>query len=129
MKPLSPIAETWVLALGEESSLNSVFMLHDCVGERLTLRVVLKYGPCKFAKIPIFGCKLPFLCVLMENRQLMWIDTPRIFSLFAGFKLPLWGTVKWSLLISFLVRVVIQALWYRQHRPALNKRIKKIKQV
>lgn len=55
------------LTLGEESSLDSVLMLHDCVGERLTLRVVLKYGPCKFAKIPIFGCKLPFLCVLMQK--------------------------------------------------------------
>ena len=61
----------WILALGEESNLNSVLMLHDCVGERLTIRVVLKYGPRKLTKIPIFGCKVPLLCVLIEKWQLM----------------------------------------------------------
>ena len=53
----------------EKSHLHSIFMLHDCVYERLTLEVVLRYGSCKLIKIPSFGCKVPLWCVLTEKRQ------------------------------------------------------------
>ena len=39
------------------SSLNSVFMLEDCVGKTMSSEVVLRYGYCKSVNMPIFGCK------------------------------------------------------------------------
>ena len=44
MKPLFPTVDNPVLALKEETHLNSSLMLSDYVGERLTLEVVLRCG-------------------------------------------------------------------------------------
>ena len=63
LKPPSQNAETPVRALHEkESRLNSILMLRDCIGERLTLEVVLRYGSCRLVNIPSFDCKVPLLC-------------------------------------------------------------------
>ena len=43
MKSLYPIVDKPVGTLGEESRLNSILMLGECVGERLTLEVVLRH--------------------------------------------------------------------------------------
>ena len=83
-KAPSPIAENWIRVLGEESLLNSILMLRDCVSERLTLEVVLRYGSCKLIKILNLDCKVSLWCGLTEKWQLMWIETRRIFSLFVG---------------------------------------------
>ena len=44
MEPLSPTIDNPVWFMEKESQLNSVFMLGDCVHERLALEVVLRYG-------------------------------------------------------------------------------------
>ena len=67
----------------EKSRLKRIFMLRDCVNERLTLEIVLRYRSCKLIKISTFGCKVP--CgVFSLKRQLSWIKTPRIYGLFGG---------------------------------------------
>ena len=45
-------------------------MLLDCVLERLTFEVLLRYWSCKLIKIPSFGYKVPLQCVLTENDSL-----------------------------------------------------------
>ena len=93
MKPLSATAETRIRTkitkLGKnqgknwgKSRLNSILMLHDCVYERLTLKVILRYGSCKLIKS--FDCKLPLWCFLTEKWQLRCIETPMIYSVFGG---------------------------------------------
>ena len=59
--------ETLVTAQEDESHLNSILMLNDCVGERLTLEIITRYGSYKLVKTPSFGCKLPFWHVLPKN--------------------------------------------------------------
>ena len=46
VKPLSPTAVILVCNLIDISHLNSILMLSDCVDERLTLDVVLRYWQC-----------------------------------------------------------------------------------
>ena len=58
MKPLSPTADNPVRALEEESKFNSILVLGDHAGERLTLKVVLRYGSRKLVKAPSFFCKV-----------------------------------------------------------------------
>ena len=58
MKALSLTADKPFCALEEELRLNSILMLGDCVGERLTLDVVLTYGSCKLVITPSFCCKI-----------------------------------------------------------------------
>ena len=55
--PILP-ADNPVRTLEEESRLNSILMLGDCVGERLTLEVVLRYRSCKLAIAISFCCKV-----------------------------------------------------------------------
>ena len=43
VKPLSPTAVILVRDPIDKSHLNSILMLSECVGERLTLDVVLRY--------------------------------------------------------------------------------------
>ena len=52
MKPLSPNADNPVRILEEELRLNGVLVVGECVGERLTLEVVLNYE-CKFFLLQI----------------------------------------------------------------------------
>lgn len=63
MKSLSPDAETPACLQQEESYLNSILMLGECVVKRLILEVALKDGFCKFAKILSLDCKVPLQCV------------------------------------------------------------------
>ena len=72
-----------VWALIEESRLNSILMLYDCVGEKLTLKVVRRHESYKLVKTPSF-----FWCVPIEKWQFRWIMTPRIYGSF-GSKLRL----------------------------------------
>ena len=65
LKLLFPSAEAWVQALGENSHLNSVLLLRDCVGERLRFEVAFRQESCKLAKTPSFGFKIPLQCVLV----------------------------------------------------------------
>ena len=44
MKSLSPTADKLVPILDEESRLNGILILVDCVGERLTLEIVSRNG-------------------------------------------------------------------------------------
>ena len=46
--------------------MNSIPILRDCVCERLTLEVALRYWFCKLVNIPI-GCKVSLCCVLMNK--------------------------------------------------------------
>ena len=63
LKSPSQNAETPVRALHEkESCLNSILVLRDCIGERLTLEVVLRYGSCRLVNIPSCDCKVSLLC-------------------------------------------------------------------
>ena len=70
MEPLSPTAVILVHDLTDILHLNSILVLVDYVGERLTLEIVFRYLSCKYIKIPRFGCKVPFWCVLKENGSL-----------------------------------------------------------
>ena len=45
MCPVSPTADNPVSAMEEESRLNSILMLGDCVSKRLSLEVVPSYAP------------------------------------------------------------------------------------
>ena len=62
--------------------LNSIFMLCDWVGERLTLKVALRYWSCIQIKISTFGSKVPLYFVRAEKWQLRWIRTLMIISLY-----------------------------------------------
>ena len=84
MKPLFPIAVILGCNLIHISHLNSILMLCDCVGERLTLEVALRYWSCIYIKISIFGCKVPLCFVHTEKWQLRWNGTSMIFSLFGS---------------------------------------------
>ena len=66
------------------SHLKSTLTLCDCVGERLTLEVALRYWSCIYIKISIFGSKVPFCFVRTEKWQIRWIGTSMIFSLFGS---------------------------------------------
>ena len=59
--------EALVTVQEDESHLNSILMLNGCVGERLTLEIITRYGSYKLVKTPSFGCKLPLWHVLPEN--------------------------------------------------------------
>ena len=59
-------AETWVVR-AEKSSFKNILMLGDCAGEKLTLKVVLRYGSRKLVKTPSFGYKLQLWCVITKN--------------------------------------------------------------
>ena len=61
MKPLSPNLETPICVQEGESSLNSIFILGDCVVNILTRKVVLKYGSSNLVKIPSIDCKVQYL--------------------------------------------------------------------
>ena len=52
VKPLSPNVESPVCVQEEESRLNSILILDDCVVKILTRKVVLRYRFSKLAKIP-----------------------------------------------------------------------------
>ena len=67
---LSPTAVISAQAQDEISHLNSILMLDNSFGKRLTLEVALKYWSCKFVKIPSFGCKYPMWCAFTEKWQL-----------------------------------------------------------
>ena len=82
VKSLSPTAVILVRDPIDVSHLNSILMLVNWVGERLTLEVVLRYWSFKWIKIPSFGCKGPLWCFLRKNGQLRWTGT--VFSLFSG---------------------------------------------
>ena len=81
MKPLFPITVILGCNLIHISHLNSILMLCDCVGERLTLEVALRYWSCIYIKISIFSSKVPLCFVHTEKWQLRWIGTSMIFSL------------------------------------------------
>ena len=66
------------------SHLNSILMLWDCAGERLTLEVALRYCSCIQIKISSFGSKVHLCFVHTEKRHLRWIETSMIFSLFGS---------------------------------------------
>ena len=66
------------------SQLKSILTLRDCVGQRLTLEVALKYWSCIYIKISIFGSKVPLRFVYTEKWQIRWIGTSMIFSLFGS---------------------------------------------
>ena len=55
-------------ALEEDSYLNGIFMLDDCVGKRLALEVVLRYGPCKLVIAPTFWSKI----LLVWHLGILW---------------------------------------------------------
>ena len=116
MKPLSATAETRIRTkitkLGKnqgknwgKSRLNSILMLHDCVYERLTLKVVLRYGSCKLIKS--FDCKLPLWCFLTEKWQLRCIETPMICIAFLVVDwacysfLTVWGVLHMDYIMGF----------------------------
>ena len=63
----------------EESRLNSILMLRDCVGERLTLEVVLRYGSCKLVNTTSFDCKIPFM-FLQKNDSLSELGHQRFIA-------------------------------------------------
>lgn len=50
----------------EDSYLNSVLILGDFVGERLSLEVVLRYGFCKLVKMSVLAAK-HFCGVLLQK--------------------------------------------------------------
>ena len=84
MKPLFSTAVILVCNPIHISHLNSILMLCDCVGERLTLEVALRYWSCIYIKISIFGSKVPLCFVHTEKWQIRWIGTLMIFSLFGS---------------------------------------------
>ena len=67
---LSPKAVIPVRAQDEISHLNRILLFGDCAGERLTMKVALRYWSCKLAKIPSFGCNKPLRYVLTKKWQL-----------------------------------------------------------
>ena len=70
MKPLFPTLDNPVLAMKEKSRLNSVLMLGDCVSERLTLEVAVRYGYYILVLGQIFCCKVLLQYDLKEKWQL-----------------------------------------------------------
>ena len=81
IKPLSPTTVILVSNPIDISHLNSILMLGDCVGEKLTLQVELRCWPFKQIKIPSFSCKVPMWCVFTEKCKLRWNGTLSTFSL------------------------------------------------
>lgn len=55
-------------------------MLSYCVGERVSVEVVLRYGSCILVKMPCFGCKAPMWWVDIRKKgsPVQWGD---LFSL------------------------------------------------
>ena len=51
-----PTVDNSVGVKKEESSLNSILMLSECVVERLTIEVALRYGSCKFLQSTVVVC-------------------------------------------------------------------------
>ena len=43
--------------------------MRDCIGERLTLEVAVRYEPCKLIKIHNFGCKVSLVVCSCENME------------------------------------------------------------
>ena len=84
MKPLFITAVILVYDPIHISHLNSILILCDCAGERMTLEVALKYWSCIWIKISSFGSKVPLCFVHAEKRQLRWISKSMIFSLFGS---------------------------------------------
>ena len=84
MKPLFPTAVILVCDPIHVSHLNSILMLCECFGERMTLEVALKYWSRTWIKISSFGSKVPLCFVHAEKRQLKWIGKSMIFSLFSS---------------------------------------------
>ena len=73
MKPLCPTAGTQVQALlQEESRLNSILMLRDCVGERLILEVEHRNKSCKLVNVRSFDC--PCGVFLQKNDSLSELE-------------------------------------------------------
>ena len=59
----------WILA--EESRLNSILMLCDCTGERLSLQILLRFCSCKLVIGPLdFAAKYCCSVVLHKNGSL-----------------------------------------------------------
>ena len=67
MKPHFPTAVILVFDLTHVSHLNTILMLCDCIGERLTLDVALRYWSCIKMKISSFGSKVPLCFVHTEK--------------------------------------------------------------
>ena len=66
------------------SHLKNIFTLGNCVGERLTLKVVRSYWSHKLIKIPSFCYKVSLWYFFTEKWPLKWIGASRIFSPFGG---------------------------------------------
>ena len=84
MKPLFLTVVILVCGSIHMSHLNSMLILYDCVGERLTLEIALSYCSCIYTKISIFGSKVPLCFVHTEKWHLRWIGTSMVFSLFGS---------------------------------------------
>ena len=67
VKHLFHIIDNPVWALKEESHLNSISMLSDCVGERLTLGFFLRYVSCRLVIVFSFCCRVLLWRVLTEK--------------------------------------------------------------
>ena len=67
MKPLFPTAVILVCDPIHVSHLNSILMLCECFGERMTLEVALKYWSRTWIKISSFGSKYP--CALFMQKK------------------------------------------------------------
>ena len=71
VEPQSPTADNLARALEEVSALNNIFNLSDCVGEKLTLEVVLRYGSCKLVIAPLaFAARYCCSVFLRKNGRL-----------------------------------------------------------
>ena len=112
------------------SHLKSTLTLCDCVGERLTLEVALRYWSCIYIKISIFGSKVPFCFVRTEKWQIRWIGTSMIFSLF-GSRLGLLhlrdckGACLWRRLCAWILWVNggVRSNIYRLHLDLVVKQL------
>ena len=55
---------------GENSYFNNISILGDCVGEMLSVEILIRFLSCKLVKLVCLGCKAPLWYFLAEEWEL-----------------------------------------------------------